>query len=168
MSNKEKFVFFWESFSPFSQWHVKPFIVDGITFNTAEKWMMYQKALLFNDNNTANKILKTNSAKTQKSLGREVVGFKDSVWKENRERIVYEGNFHKFTQNKDILKMLLNTKGKTIVEASPSDQIWGIGLHKTDSRALNKSTWKGLNLLGYILTKLRDDLIKDGWEEKIK
>lgn len=160
--------FFWESFSPFSQWHVKPFIVDGITFNTAEKWMMYKKALIFNDLNTANKILKTNSASKQKSLGREVVGYQDSIWKQHREKVVYEGNYHKFTQNKDILKMLLNTKGKTLVESSPYDKIYGIGLEKTNPKALNKSTWKGLNLLGYILTQLRDDLIRDGWEEIIK
>lgn len=165
---KEKFVFFWESFSPFSQWHVKTFTVDGITFNTAEKWMMYQKAILFNDLNTANKILKTNSAKQQKALGREVVGFQDSVWKQHREKIVYDGNYHKFTQNLDILKMLLNTKGKVLVESSPYDKIWGIGLEKTDSRALDRKSWKGLNLLGEALTKLRDDLIDDNWENKIK
>lgn len=164
---KEKYVFFWQTQSPFSQWHVKPFVVDNLVFNTAEKWMMYNKAILFNDINTANKILKTNSASKQKSLGREVVGYQESVWKKHREKIVYDGNYHKFTQNNDILKMLLNTKGKILVEASPYDTIWGIGLEKTDPKALNKSTWKGLNLLGYILTKLRDDLISNGFGDTL-
>ncbi len=152
-----KFVFFWQSGSPFSQWHASPFVVGDQKFHCAEQWMMYQKAVLFKDAHIAKQILKHSNPKDVKQLGREISGFKNTVWKDYREGIVYVGNYHKFTQNKDILPQLLNSKG-TLVEASPYDDIWGIKMEKTDPRANNPSQWAGLNLLGFILTQLREDL----------
>lgn len=122
---------------------------------------MYQKAMLFDDTEIATQILKTGNPKMQKVLGRKVKNFEEAIWVAERERIVYEGNYHKFSQNPDLKEALLATKGKTIVEASPLDKIWGIGLSEDDERAHNRKQWRGLNLLGVVLTKLRDDFLKE-------
>lgn len=156
----DEFYFFWETNSPFSQWHKCSFKAFGIDFNTAEQYMMFQKALLFNDEKTADKILKTKNQREQKMLGREVVNFDDKIWKDNARRIVYEANRYKFLQNDNLKLELLETGEKLLVEASPDDSIWGIGLRKEDKRALNHNTWQGTNWLGYVLTLLREDIKK--------
>lgn len=102
------------------------------------------------------KALWTESQNAIKALGKKVKNYDDTIWIENRERIVEEGNFAKFSQNADLKEALLATKGTTLVEASPYDTIWGIGLKEDDARAKNVSTWRGLNLLGKILTNIRD------------
>jgi len=84
--------------------------------------------------------------------------FDDAAWKREREAIVLAGNRAKFTQDKDLLAQLLATRGTTLVEASPYDRIWGIGLAATDPKAQDPATWRGQNLLGKILTQLRDEL----------
>ena len=129
----------------------------GIGFNSAEQYMMFQKAILFNDYETAEKILDTRNVRTQKELGRQVKGFDNGLWTVNCRRIVYEANKYKFSQNRQLLDELLATRGTTLVEASPYDTIWGIGLTKDDERATDRSKWKGKNWLGHILTLLRDD-----------
>ena len=153
-------VFFWKSVHPFSQWHPSVFVVDGIRFNCAEQFMMYQKAKLFCDDEIADQILQTDKPSVQKQLGRLVKGFDSAEWEENRERIVYEASYHKFTQNPDMQRSLMNTGEKIIVEASPVDTIWGIGLSEDHPDATNPEKWKGLNLLGKALMKLRNDLAK--------
>ena len=155
----EQFVFFWQSGSPFSQWYPCQFTVDEIAFNCAEQYMMYGKALLFANQAVAQEILDSPDPKHQKALGRKVKDFDNQVWKDNREKIVYQGNFAKFTQNQELLELLLATSGKTLVEASPYDRIWGIGLKESDSRAKDRNQWRGQNLLGEILTRLREDLL---------
>jgi ribA/ribD-fused uncharacterized protein len=155
----EMFVFFWKSNSPFSQWYVSNFIIDGITFNSAEQYMMYRKAVLFKDEEIAKKILKTHSPKEQKALGREVRHFEQEKWEKYCQKFVYEGNYAKFTQNESLKKALLSTIG-TLVEASPVDPIWGVGLAEDDPRIKDRSTWKGKNWLGEILTQVRDELLK--------
>lgn len=102
------------------------------------------------------KKLWTESQTAIKALGKKVKNYDDTIWIENRERIVEEGNFAKFSQNADLEEALLATKGTTLVEASPYDTIWGIGLKEDDVRAKNVATWRGLNLLGKILTNIRD------------
>lgn len=154
------FYFFWETDSPFSQWHKCSFKALGIDFNTAEQYMMFHKALLFNDEEIADKILATKNQREQKMLGREVVNFDDKIWKENARRIVYEANRYKFKQNDNLKLELLGTGKKLLVEASPDDSIWGIGLRKEDKRALNYNSWQGTNWLGYVLTLLREDIKK--------
>lgn len=160
--NKENFTYFWSNTSPFSNWYKVDFKVGHTAFSSSEQCMMYQKALLFGDEETAEKILQTRNPGKQKALGRSVKGFDQSLWEAKREQIVYDANYYKFTQNPDILTSLLETKGTMIVEASPVDTIWGIGLAEDDPLAQDRKTWKGLNLLGKVLTELRDNLIKDG------
>jgi ribA/ribD-fused uncharacterized protein len=156
---QRRFTFFWQSESPFSQWHPAKFKVKGKQFVCAEQYMMYGKAVLFGDHAVAERILSTTSPKTQKALGRKVTGFDDRKWRGERERIVYEGNHAKFTQNVDLLERLLATAGTELVEASPTDRIWGVGLSEEDPRILNPSQWRGENLLGKVLTRLREDLL---------
>jgi ribA/ribD-fused uncharacterized protein len=158
MVSKEQFTFFWHG--PFSQWHGCRFKIDGIIYNCAEQYMMAQKAVLFKDEDALAKIMATGSPRIQKGLGRKVRGFNPSKWDACSREIVYRGNWAKFTQNDDLQELLLATKGTTIVEASPSDSIWGIGLGEDDPRAWDRKTWRGKNWLGEVLTRVRDDILK--------
>ncbi len=159
---QRRFTFFWQSGSPFSQWHPSEFVVEGKRFVCAEQYMMYGKAVLFGDLEVAQRILASKSPKTQKALGRKVQGFDEKLWRRERERIVYEGNHAKFTQDEALLKALLATAGTELVEASPTDRIWGVGLSQEDPRIQNPSQWRGENLLGKVLTRLREDLLARG------
>jgi len=122
--------------------------------------MMYQKAIMFGDINTAHAILLTGNPKEQKDLGRMVSNYDDAVWSAKRVEVMVEGLFEKFNQNPLLKEALLNTGDTIIVEASPVDRIWGIGLAEDDPRALIETQWLGKNLLGRVLMKVRDDLRK--------
>jgi ribA/ribD-fused uncharacterized protein len=151
---EEKFTLFWDG--PFSQWYPSKFAVNHLKFNCAEQFMMYGKAVLFHDFETAEQILQAESPKDQKALGRKIRNFDQDIWMLFREGIVYTGSYAKFTQNADLWGILLATKGTTLVEASPYDKIWGIGLGESDPKTLNRTTWNGLNLLGETLTRVRE------------
>ncbi len=153
---KPQFTFFWGGI--FSQWYPSKFIINGITFTDAEMYMMYMKAMLFNDRETAEKILKATHPRESKKLGREVKSFNKEIWEENCKRFVYDGNYAKFTQNPELKKGLFNTGDSELVEASPEDKIWGIGLDAEHPDAQQKETWRGTNWLGEVLTQLRTDL----------
>ncbi len=159
----ETFTFFWKH--RLSQWHRSTFVIGGITFNCGEQYMMYAKALLFGDRVAAARILESESPKEQKAIGREVAGFDAAVWELFREGIVFTGNYSRFSQNADDRELLFSTRGTTLVEASPVDRIWGIGLSADDPRALDRSQWQGLNLLGEALTRVRESLL---WEHSRK
>jgi ribA/ribD-fused uncharacterized protein len=154
----EKFTFFFTRESLFSQWYPCLFVVDGQTFCCTEQFMMHGKAVLFEDTEIAAEILVVTEPGKHKALGRKVRGFDDRVWRVHREGIVAAGNRAKFTQNSELLDALLATAGTTLVEASPFDRIWGIGIGASNPAALDRKTWKGKNLLGQILTSLRDEL----------
>jgi ribA/ribD-fused uncharacterized protein len=153
------FTFFFTEASPFSQWYACTFREGELTFRCAEQYMMHGKALLFRDAEVAAEIMAADHPRKHKALGRKVKNFDDQTWKANRERIVLEGNRAKFTQNPALLEQLLATKGTTLVEASPFDRIWGIGLGASNPLAQDPKTWRGQNLLGKILTQLRDELL---------
>lgn len=123
--------------------------------------MMYGKALLFDDQEIAEKVLKSSNPGSQKALGRKVKNFDQKVWTENARKIVYKANEAKFKQNEHLLKKLLKTKDTTLVEASPVDPIWGIGLAEDNPHAHNRHTWRGKNWLGQVLTKLREDILAE-------
>lgn len=146
----------------FSNWHPAKFDKDGHTFQNTEQYMMYRKALLMGDNEMASNILKTPDPKSVKALGRKVKNWDESKWVANREQIMYDGCLAKFSTPENLVmkKMLLSTHPKHLVEASPYDKIWGIGLRGTDERAKDPKQWKGLNLLGKTLDKVRDTLSK--------
>lgn len=160
----ESYYYFWETKHPFSQWHKCSFELEDKIFTSAEQYMMYGKAMLFGDKKTATKILQTNNVREQKQLGRQVVDFNKEIWDLNAPTIVYRGNKEKFKQNNEFLDLLLSTKGKTIVEASPDDTIWGIGLTKDQEEAKSIFTWKGTNWLGIVLTELREEFLGNKFE----
>lgn len=158
--SQESFTFFWHG--PFSQWHASPFVLGGIRFSHAEQFMMYAKAMLFGDRESAERVLQAATPKEQKSLGRKVRNFNESVWLLFREGVVYDGSYAKFSQDAELRATLLATRGTTLVEASPLDRVWGIGLAQDDPRAQDRSQWRGLNLLGEALTRVREALL---WEQ---
>lgn len=157
----KKYVMFWKPQEPngiFSQWYPSPFEEDGIQFVNAEQYMMYHKAMLFNDTTVAKAILKTKYPKTMKSLGRKVANFDESTWAINRERIVQQGTWLKFTQNEPLKKFLLKCPADAeFIEASPLDRIWGIG-YRTKNALSNKKNW-GLNLLGQAIKTTQVELL---------
>lgn len=158
----EKFTFFWLKNSPFSQWYSSQFTYKNINFVCAEQAMMYEKAMLFGDREIGMKILRETKPNVHKALGRQVRNFKNDVWDSKCKEIVYNINKAKFTQNKRLLQILMNTKGTTLVEASPKDRIWGIGLEASDPKASDRTQWRGKNWLGEVLTNLRNDIEKNG------
>ncbi|QNN43393.1 NADAR family protein [Pedobacter roseus] len=141
-----------------SQWWPSPIFENDITYQTAEHYMMAQKALLFNDQEIFEKILTKNSPKDVKDLGRQIKNFDVENWDAHKFDIVKQGNLLKFSQSEALKSFLLQTKSKILVEASPVDAIWGIGLAEDNSDALNPEKWKGLNLLGFALMEVRDEL----------
>lgn len=141
-----------------SQWFPAKFEVDGVSYRNTEQFMMAQKAKLFRDDEIFQKILQTNNPKEIKALGRLVKNYKEQVWAEHRYAIVVQGNFAKFSQNVELKQFLLNTSNKVIVEASPYDKVWGIGLTTDDENAEKPLQWKGLNLLGFALMDVRKQL----------
>lgn len=155
----EKFTFFWQG--PLSQWHPSTFTVDGLTFNCAEQYMMYRKAQLFGDSDATKRILMSDNPKEQKKIGRGVRGFDLDTWNKNARGIVFHGNYAKFTQNETLRSCLFETEGTTLVEASPYDRIWGIGMREDDPRSKDRKTWQGTNWLGETLTKVRDKMLLD-------
>ena len=141
-----------------SNWYHSPFTINGICYDSIEQYMMYQKALTFNDVETAEKILKTKNFREVKILGRQVKNYNDTIWNGIRQIVVYEGLLAKFSQNEDIKNQLLNTGNEVLVECSATDKIWAISLtiDNVDSKDITK--WKGQNLLGFSLMKVRDKL----------
>lgn len=141
-----------------SQWWPAPFTVSGLTYPSAEHFMMAGKARLFGDEAIVSRILDAPSPATAKSLGRAIPAYNDELWAANRYGIVVDGNMAKFSQNPDLLAYLLGTAGSILVEASPTDRVWGIGLPANDGRARQPSHWRGLNLLGFALMDVRERL----------
>ncbi|WP_443080208.1 NADAR family protein [Streptomyces sp. P9-A2] len=141
-----------------SQWWPSPFTVDGVTYTTAEHWMMAAKARIFADPEAERKILAAEHPADAKKEGRLVRHFDDAVWRRERFRVVVEGSTHKFAAHADLRAFLLNTGDRVLVEASPRDRVWGIGLGAKNERAANPAQWRGANLLGFALMQARTRL----------
>lgn len=150
------YFFFWSG--PLSQWHTSRFFIEDQEFCCAEQYMMYAKAKLFADCTAQEHILKASDPAKQKALGNTVKNFSEIIWRQHREEIVFTGNYNKFSQNKGLRRKLFQTGNAVLVEASPMDTIWGIGLSEQDAKKTNPSNWPGQNLLGRILTKVRERL----------
>jgi ribA/ribD-fused uncharacterized protein len=163
-SKRVKFLFFWGHARSnaglvgkecLSQWYPSRFEVGGLSFPTAEHFMMYRKALLFGDRGMAEQVLRAPNPGAAKALGRSVRGFREATWLAHRTAIVVEGNLAKFSQAPDLRAYLMNTKERVLVEASPLDRVWGIGLAADHEHAENPLLWRGLNLLGFALMAVR-------------
>ncbi|MFC4533707.1 NADAR family protein [Sphaerisporangium dianthi] len=138
-----------------SQWWPAGFTVDGVVYRTAEHFMMAGKARLFGDEEAAAAIVAAGHPKQAKDLGRVVRGFDEETWKAARFELVVRGNLAKFGQHDDLREFLLGTGDRVLVEASPVDRVWGIGLAADDERAERPRLWRGLNLLGFALMEAR-------------
>lgn len=156
MKITDKFVFFYNGI--YSQWYQSPMIIDGITYNCCEQYMMHQKALLFADTEVSDLIMKEPNPREQKKYGRMIRNFDKSIWDKNCLAIVYEGNLAKFKQNIELKEEMLSTGDRIFVEASPFDNIWGIGLSESDDNIDDPSFWLGLNLLGQVLTMVKQTI----------
>jgi ribA/ribD-fused uncharacterized protein len=141
-----------------SQWWPGTFEADGRTFPSAEHYMMWRKAVLFGDEPMAGRILAARHPHQAKMLGGRVAGFDQAVWNEHRTPIVVAGNLAKVRGDPELRDYLLTTGSRVLVEASPLDRIWGIGLAGDDERAADPYRWRGLNLLGFALMRVRDEL----------
>ena len=159
-----KFLYFWGhrpqrdgSIGPgcLSQWWPAEFTVDGVRYPSAEHYMMAEKARLFGDLAAVDRILAARTPAEAKNLGREVRGFDDAAWDAARFGIVVAGSTAKFGQDPALRSYLLNTGRRVLVEASPLDRVWGIGLAADDPRAADPAGWRGLNLLGFALMEAR-------------
>jgi ribA/ribD-fused uncharacterized protein len=164
---QHEYVFFWGhqpradgalGSSCLSQWWPSPFVVAGVSYPTAEHFMMAEKARLFGDEESVARVLESNHPKHAKDLGRRVRGFDEALWLERRYDIVVRGNVAKFGQHEGLKHFLLGTRQRVLVEASPVDCIWGIGLAEDDPKARDPEAWRGLNLLGFALMDTRDVL----------
>ena len=162
-----EFVFFWNeppqpSGQPgrgcLSQFWPAPFVVGGVTYPAAEHWMMAEKARLFGDEQAVEAILAAPTAPEAKAAGRRVRGFGEDRWEAARYTVVVAGNLAKFSQHDDLRRFLLSTGDRVLVEASPYDRVWGIGLAEDDERATSPVRWRGRNLLAFALMDVRDRL----------
>ena len=142
--------------SCFSQWYDVYFEVDGVQYHTTEQYMMASKARLFGDEDTWSEIMNANSPAKYKKLGRKVKGFDATIWDEKKLEIVVEGNKAKFGQNPDLKDFLFGTGDAILVEASPYDKIWGIGMDREAALNSRIEDWNGENLLGCALMEVRD------------
>lgn len=164
--NQVAYLLFWGHTKPnhgitktcFSQWYDSPFEVDKDHFMTAEHYMMYRKALLFEDLEAGKQLLKVTNPGAAKDIGRKVRGFNQPVWEKHRFQIVVDGNLAKFSSHPELKDFLLGTGDTILVEASPVDRIWGIGLAQDHADCTNPNNWKGENLLGFALMEVRDRL----------
>jgi len=139
-----------------SQWYPSPFEIDGLRYATAEHWMMAAKARLFGDDAALARVFASDDPGAAKAAGRSVVGFDDARWREHRFALVVQGNLAKFAQHAKLAEFLRATGSQILVEASPVDAIWGIGLAADDPRAHDPERWPGLNLLGFALMAVRE------------
>jgi len=166
-SEPPAFLFFWGHTSRdvaqigkecLSQWYRRAFLFEGLSFPTAEHWMMYEKARLFQDESIMLSMLDDENPAVAKKLGRQIRGFDEETWNREKGRIVFEGNLHKFSQNPELADFLFSTGDRVLVEASPDDSIWGIGLNEQVARITAPDQWPGENLLGFALMRVRDAL----------
>lgn len=156
MKITDKFVFFWGNNSTFSNWYPEYFQHNGVWYNCSEQYMMQQKALLFKDYESAAKIMTESSPKEQKALGRKIADFNKETWIRECIDIMVPGLVSKFMQSPIANKEILLSGNRIIVEASPVDEIWGIGMGQDNPDVEDQSKWNGLNLLGVCLMKTRD------------
>lgn len=164
ISSDAEYLFFWKpnpnivDQSCLGQWQSSYFEVDTDEYTCAEQYMMAEKAKLFEDDGIEAQIMQTAEPKDMKALGKKVRNFDQAIWDKAKYSIVLNGNYYKFAQNKEMRDFLLSTGDQILVEASPLDTIWGIGMTEDDPNANEPAKWRGKNLLGFALMEVRDEL----------
>jgi ribA/ribD-fused uncharacterized protein len=138
-----------------SQFYPCSMVIEALTFTCCEQWMHWRKAVVFGDAAIASAILAEPNPARQKALGRQVTNFSQAIWAAVARDVVFRGNIAKFSQHPDLLERLRMSCGTLLVEASPNDTVWGIGLTSADPQAADPATWRGTNWLGNIITEVR-------------
>jgi ribA/ribD-fused uncharacterized protein len=154
----EQLTFFYRTDSPFSFWYPTEFVENGISYSSAQQYVLHHKALLFSDESTAEKVLQVHEKKDLMKLSRAVQNFQPKVWAQKREQIAETANRAKFTQNEELKAQLLATAGTRLANANQHDIIWGIGFEEDAEEAKDPKKWRGKNLLGEILKRLREEM----------
>lgn len=133
-------------------------------FFCTEQAFMWAKAMKFGDRSAAAKILAADTPPLCKAYGREVENYVEGEWEAVRYGIMRDVNLEKYRQNPGLREKLLDPKfdGKTFVEASPYDRIWGVGFRQDDPAIDDERNWKGRNLLGKAITEVRGILSAGG------
>lgn len=144
----------------YSQWYYCPFYVGRLYFRTAEHYMMYEKAILFDDQEIAEKMIQTEEPRQVKRMGKLVKNFNQAIWDKEKFDIVLRGNWYKFSSDTFLREELLSTKNTVLVEASPTDIVWGIGRGTTYPFLRDFDTWRGENLLGFAIMLVREELAR--------
>ena len=147
-----------EKYGFLSNWYLSDFTAEGIPFSSVEQYMMYKKAVLFDDYETAKEILRTKDVGKIKALGRQVKNYNDVIWNGRRQVIIYKGLLEKFRQNQELKECLLQTGDAILAECAVQDKIWGIGVSMKDEQRFTISNWRGQNLLGFALMEVREKL----------
>lgn len=153
-----------EEYGFLSNWYLSDFTVEGVAYSSMEQYMMYQKSLLFQDEEIAKAILETTDVGKIKALGRQVKNYNDIAWNGLRQIIIYDGLQQKFMQNEELKKQLLNTGNAILAECAVQDRIWGIGCSMKDEKRFCMERWNGQNLLGFTLMRVRDKIQKSNME----
>lgn len=173
---KLRFLYFWGHTPPadesinescLSQWWKCRFTVNGIEYSCAEQFMMAEKARMFKDEEMLTMIMQASHPKEMKAYGRAVKNFEHKIWDGACYEIVKQASMAKFSQNPELWDFLKNTKRRILVEASPRDRIWGIGMGKNNPDAECPVKWRGTNLLGFALTETRDWLLMVSKEAEV-
>ena len=147
-----------EEYGFLSNWYLSDFTAEGILFSSMEQYMMYRKAVLFDDDKVAKEILHTKDVGKIKALGRQVKNYNDIIWNGRRQVIIYQGLLEKFRQNLNLKECLLQTGDAILAECAVQDKIWGIGISMKDEQRFAISKWRGQNLLGFALMEVREKL----------
>ena len=157
----DKYVCFWGS--EFSNFHPCTIKAEGEVFSSSEQYFMWQKANYFRDEVIAGAILRAETPRDAKNLGRRVDGFDDDAWAEVRMQAMFNAVYCKFTQNEDLKERLLAPEyaDKSFVEGSPVDNVWGVGIKFNDPKIADEKNWTGQNLLGQVLDSVREELLKN-------
>jgi len=158
-------MYFWGGI--YSQWYESTFEEGGIKYLSAEQYMMAHKAKAFGQEEVYEKVMSSNNPQAAKELGQSITNFSDNVWDSVKTKIVTQGNYLKFLQNEDLLKTLTAHKHLTLVEASPTDTVWGIGLHYDQKEVLDEALWQGKNLLGICIMRARGKILQQLKGEKL-
>lgn len=147
-----------EEYGWLSNWYLSDLNVDDVSFSSMEQYIMYEKAVTFEDFKTAEKILKTQNTAMIKQYGRQVANYNDIIWNGIRQIVVYNGLFAKFSQNKTLCENLGKTGSAVLAECAVKDRVWGIGLSMNDPNCFDMNKWNGQNLLGFTIMQVREQL----------
>ena len=161
----EDCVGFFGELNELSNFHPFKFKITGATYSSSEQWIQHCKAKYFKDNITMVQILTTESALESKLLAQGIIGYDEQRWKEVAYKECYRGLFEKFNQNENLMRVLVNTGNKTLVESS-YDQIWGTGIPLSDPACLDRTKWYNPGIMSKLLMDIRQELIQDQAESR--